>query len=89
MSSVLADKFVELLGRRLNELTDLDLAEAWASSDRRTRFYREKLLPVVADRMGYDFGRELLIIDYAFLDRDRRVPVVFIESENSSFLARQ
>ncbi len=87
--SSLEGRFVELLARRLSEFADQDLGAAWFSSDRRTRFYREQLLPPVADWMDYDFSRERLLIDYVFLERDHQVPVVFIESENSPFLAGQ
>ena len=54
----------------------------WPSRPDRTRFYKTKLLPNVAARMGHHFRPEFLLVDYAILNDDH-VPVVFIESEHS------
>ncbi|MCL2525401.1 MAG: hypothetical protein FWF20_11915 [Betaproteobacteria bacterium] len=64
--------------------------QAWKSSDSRTTFYREYLLPKVAVRMNLKRCNELFKVDYAFCKSDsfgNQVPLVFIESENNAFSA--
>jgi hypothetical protein len=85
-------KFVELTEWKnfeaalIHELKATPLAEfesIWIKSQKRTQFYKTKLLPKVATNLGYEFKAEFLLVDYSILNKDR-VPVIFIESEHSA-----
>lgn len=65
---------------KITPLNDFELF--WPSLPTKTQFYKTKLLPKVANRLGYKFEPEFMLVDYRFLNSDN-VPVIFIESENN------
>ncbi len=85
----LTARFVDALVVSLNARTDVELAAAWYTPESRTRFYRTNLFTHVAEDLEYDLRPELLLVDYAFVHRELKVPLVFIESENAPFTASQ
>jgi hypothetical protein len=61
------------------------LKAAWDSSTDRTIFYTKNLLPEMANALGFYLEKEFLNVDYALFERERKVPLVFIESENNAW----
>jgi hypothetical protein len=64
-----------------------DLKKAWTTSTDRTNFYTQRLLPPLAASLGLEYTTELFKVDFALCVKSssgRKVPVVFIESENNA-----
>jgi hypothetical protein len=88
-SKALWTTFVSQFRSHIENAVSSHLVEAWSDAASRTRFYREVALQGVATSMGYEFGTELFTVDYVmWLEAGgHKVPIIFIESENSAFTA--
>src|SRR5438093_1096146 len=78
--------FKDALVQELKATPLTDFESIWGtekSPKMRTNFYKTKLVPNVAARLGYNnFKPEFLRVDYCILNGDG-VPVAFVESEHS------
>lgn len=79
--------FRDSLKKGLETANEADLKKAWESEAERTEFYTSKLLRKLAIDLGLDFTTELFKVDFAICARStscRKVPLIFIESENNA-----
>jgi len=88
MSGTLRDQFVRAFGEAIADTALPVLQAAWASQAARTGFY-EEILRSIGDRLGLSLEKELLIVDFALIGQEDRVPRIFIESENIATSAAQ
>lgn len=68
------------------ECTAQELSRAWATDAKRTLFYKQAAMPVVAQRMGLKHGSEEFKVDYVMANMSSRghdIPKIYIESENN------
>ncbi len=73
-------KFIEYLQTAPSDA----LATAWSTQTERTKFYQTTALEHVASTLGYKFRTELFKVDFAMsvVKDDRKIPIIFVESEN-------
>jgi hypothetical protein len=76
--------FVIEFKKHLDAASESDLKNAWSTHTNRTRFYR-KILSNVSQGLGFEIGPEEFTVDFVMWTSgtEERVPLMFIESENS------
>lgn len=82
---ILWNQFKVSLIKNINNLNNDERESLNSYSDR--KYFFKKLFPKISNDLGliYENNKEFLRIDYTFFkqDKDWRVPLIFIESENS------
>lgn len=86
--SQLQRRFLALLAESVDRVDLRALHLSWETQTARTALYG-KVLSDVAMAMGLQLEPELLVVDFALIGADDRVPKVFIESENIATSAVQ
>ena len=85
-SNLLWASFKNALVDTANQMSTVEFEKAWTSSDQRTLFYFDTLLPNIAEKLGLLFEKEMIFrIDGVFSKiggQNAKVPVIFLESEN-------
>jgi hypothetical protein len=74
----------------LSSVPDQNLKEAWSSSSARTKFYTNDLFPQLAKKLELGYTTELFKVDFALCAESssgKKVPLIFIESENDASTA--
>jgi len=84
ISKKLWEDFRKGLENRLRTKKD-DLKAVWDIPEERTNLY-DNLMKELAEDLGYYFRPQFLRIDYALCDKERKVPLIFIEFENNALL---
>jgi hypothetical protein len=85
-STSLWASFKQAFVETTKEISVVDFEKAWVSNGDRTMFYFDSLLPIIAEKLGLIFDKEMVYrIDGVFSkvgDQKTKIPIIYLESEN-------